>query len=486
MRAWEEVRRPPPGVRLRTTAARTAGGDGGGGDGDCGTGGLPRRGRRERRSRRPNDCAMDANVGIDAFGDDDDNGKDVMPVVLVDEGHFNGVVITDNARVGDDGERTSARSEGGGIRKGRRAGRKRWRRRGREVGDDGGTTATTMTAANATTTTNVTTTITEHDLMHYRMMVRVIVAPFTLPLMTSVKRQIIVEAEKASFSSKKIGETRKDSAEGRSITPAGGEERKTRKKKRRTEMCSTGSPLPQAADAPDAHAALAAALTTAISCVRVSSSSRSAPRNVYEKLARGSSLPRKGVDCPFARSAMAAAMSSLSLCESLETIVDGALCTLVRRSHCFRQYAHHLSASLSSSGREDAVVVNRRRRQRRKATTGADSIVCNYSANAAIGRDNHGEKPFSFMGGDNHWLLEENLLSAGYSLGSGGDHCTTQTQRMALAHTNAIDDDDDGINNDRRQRPHQSLRGCPNMAPGIHCLHPNTLTSYARSSTFMR
>ena len=190
-------------------------------------------------------------------------------------------------------------------------------------------------------------------------------------------------------------------------------------------------------------------------------------------------------ECSFVRSVTAASSSSLSR-ESLETIVDGAVCTLARRSHRFRQFNRHSSSSLSSSRQKDAVIVNHRRRRRRKAkaTTGAnrDFIFSNYPANAAIGRDNHSEKPhpssFSSTRGDNHWLLEENLLSAGYSLGSGGDHRTTHPQR--------IDDDDDGNDDNKRQRPRQSLRGCPNMAPGIHCLHPNRLTSYARSSPFMR
>jgi hypothetical protein len=86
---------------------------------------------------------------------------------------------------------------------------------------------------------------------------------------------------------------------------------------------------------------------------------------------------------------------------------------------------------------------------------------------------------------DNRWLLEENLLSSCYSLGSGGDHHRTTApygaRRIVPPHANVVVVDDVGNGNDGR-----SLRGCPNMASGIHCLHPNALTSYARSSAFMR
>ena len=81
---------------------------------------------------------------------------------------------------------------------------------------------------------------------------------------------------------------------------------------------------------------------------------------------------------------------------------------------------------------------------------------------------------------NNHWLLEENLLSTGYSLGSGDT--TFAANRNDGSNIIA----QPTTNQQQQQHHHHHLRGCPNMAPGIHCIHPNPLSSYGRSSTLMK
>ena len=138
--------------------------------------------------------------------------------------------------------------------------------------------------------------------------------------------------------------------------------------------------------------------------------------------------------------------------ESLEWIVDGAICTLVRRTHKFR----NMPTVQKTVGKS-----NYRRRRRRKLSRPQQEqnlprIVKSTKKDKA---DNNSNK----------WLLERNLLSAGYTLGNSDTLTSSPNKRNAQEITH-----------------NQFLRGCPNMAPGIHCLQPNTLATYARSSELMQ
>ena len=153
--------------------------------------------------------------------------------------------------------------------------------------------------------------------------------------------------------------------------------------------------------------------------------------------------------------------------ESLESIVDGAVCTLVRRTHRYRSRTAFKGRGNSSSGGKigkQNVIYRRRPRGKSKqgpladATTRTTALrIDNRTTTAAVNNTS------------NNWLLEQNLLSKGYTLGSG-DTLTSSSSSSSHANNNQ----------------QQLLRGCPNMAPGIHCLHPNTLTSYSRSSSLMK
>lgn len=136
--------------------------------------------------------------------------------------------------------------------------------------------------------------------------------------------------------------------------------------------------------------------------------------------------------------------------ESLECIVDGVICALVRRTHKFRR----VPASQKTMGKN-----NHRRRKRR--TKMPQQEQCPASEEASNWKN-------KIDGNANNWLLERNLLSAGYVLGNS-DMLTSSPKKLnAQDHNN------------------QFLRGCPNMAPGIHCLQPNNLATYARSSELMQ
>ncbi|KAL9189317.1 hypothetical protein ACHAXT_011807 [Thalassiosira profunda] len=141
--------------------------------------------------------------------------------------------------------------------------------------------------------------------------------------------------------------------------------------------------------------------------------------------------------------------------ESLQSIVDGAIDVLVRRTHRYRSNARR-KENRSAVGKNGKREIPRRRRMRR----GGQLKAPVSGASSASSDDKRGDPS------TNDWLLEQNLLSAGYTLGSGD--------------TLASFSDVKGSQRDR------VLRGCPTMAPGVHCVHPNSLASHARSSSLMK
>ncbi len=139
--------------------------------------------------------------------------------------------------------------------------------------------------------------------------------------------------------------------------------------------------------------------------------------------------------------------------ESLECIVDGVICALVRRTHKFRS----VPASQKTVGKV------KHRRRKRKSIICTQQQQCPRPVEASVQRSKKDTNA-------NNWLLERNLLSAGYVLGNSDTLTSSPKKKLnAQEHTH-----------------NQFLRGCPNMAPGIHCLQPNTLATYARSSELMQ
>ncbi len=189
--------------------------------------------------------------------------------------------------------------------------------------------------------------------------------------------------------------------------------------------------------------------------------------------------------------------------ELLETIVDGAICTLVRRTNRFRCQSSSSSSSqfkrnptrynpnntnISSAatvGNVGRRVIHRRRVRKRRGNK-EEAPITNTPATTFSTTSEGGYKPAGGVAlgpssvNNNHWLLEENLLSTGYSLGSGDSTfaITRNDANNTSQHTST--------NQHQKYHHHHHLRGCPNMAPGIHCIHPNPLSSYGRSSTLMR
>ena len=158
--------------------------------------------------------------------------------------------------------------------------------------------------------------------------------------------------------------------------------------------------------------------------------------NVYEKKA-----------C--AKSTQGNSFALLPPRESLECIVDGAICALVRRTHKFRS----VPALHKTVGK-----ANHRRRKRRTNMPQQEQCLASVEASSWNNK---------IDASANNWLLERNLLSAGYVIGNSDTLTSSPKKTNAQEHT-------------------QFLRGCPNMAPGIHCLQPNTLATYARSSELMQ
>ena len=309
---------------------------------------------------------------------------------------------------------------------------------------------TTVTAATPTktTATSTTTTMSKQDWVHYQMMTRVIIAPFTLSLIQSVTNN-----EEQSR-----------------------QQRRHRRRITRKEDDEDGNMQQQYSSSNNGNSNNNKVNSSSKSCVNSIEVKMTATEDVSINI--NSSLPTNVYQKKKSNTTANDTLSSSTTRESLESIVDGAVCTLVRRSHRFRHFS--ISASMSKQRRqqqqEDTVIVKHTRRRRKREQQQArteivsenndqevlnDSGITAYSSSANnINYDNIGNDK-----NNNNWLLGENLLSSGYSLGSGGEQSSNSQQQL-------------------QQR--QSLRGCPNMAPGIHCLHPNKLTSYARSSSFMK
>jgi len=250
------------------------------------------------------------------------------------------------------------------------------------------------------------------DWIHYQMMARIIVAPFTSSLITTMNKckQIEKQNQKSSH-----------------------------------DVSSDSHDVDNTTQVPNSTISNAAEkLTDSVSAVK----------NVYQKNSVNSTHSKRNNN-------LLLALSSPQ--ESLATIVDGAVCTLVRRTHRHRSttkpstmFKGIRNNNVGKKNEKQKIVYRRRPRQKSKkgdtsmATTSASTMNTNNS--------------------NNNWLLEQNLLSTGYTLGSG--------ETYSSSHNNLISNSNNNQN--------QLLRGCPNMAPGIHCLHPNTLTSYARSSSLMK
>ncbi len=450
--------------------------------------------KRRRKSRHGHVVVDDDDVPGDHRGDENINGRAAFAVA------FPAPAAADekcNAGATDEGTKVAAATGSNGV-----ACKKRKR------GDEGGKNCRASSSGGGMGDDEdiATASMTDQDRMHHWMMARVIVAPFTSPLMMSIERQVIIKEEEEERE-RRYEENRRgsggamgDSTVGRGLSSSVDKESCSRKRKRkRTATSFAGLEAFSLDGSPSFSPQDDSSSSTRTHVEILSTSMTTPPKNVYESFTRGiNPVLLAGDGIPFVPSTAATSFSSLqsSPRESLETIVDGAVCTLVRRSYRFR-------ALPSSSRKEDAFVINRGRR-RRRPNANQGSIVGKSSSDThyEIKRDNCNEKSHPPECGRttrhvgnvrNHWLLGENLLSAGYSLGSCGDQHRSMIMNSRVFvphHANSIVDDDgtDGDDNDRRGlRPiSQSLRGCPNMAPGIHCLHPNTLTSYARLSPFMR
>ncbi len=219
-----------------------------------------------------------------------------------------------------------------------------------------------------------------NEMNHYRMMARIIIAPYTLQLITAMKRC------KECSTELNDRDTTKDATYSSNV-----------------ESASTSKKI----------------------------------TNVYAKKA-----------C--AKSTQGNSLALLPPQESLECIVDGAICTLVRRTHKFRR---------APSSQMTMSKTNHRRRKRR--TKMPQQKQCPASEEAFNWKNR-------IDANANNWLLERNLLSAGYVLGNS-DTLTSSPKKL-----------------NAQENTHQFLRGCPNMAPGIHCLQPNNLATYARSSELMQ
>lgn len=167
-----------------------------------------------------------------------------------------------------------------------------------------------------------------------------------------------------------------------------------------------------------------------------------APENVYLK--RSSSSSTSGRDF----------INLSAPQETLENIVDRSVCTLVRRCHRMKSANRMDCAKSACIKKERALSAGPRRRKRKR------SVSCQSTA----GRS--GIVPKTHTTRENDWILERNILSTGYSLGCGETSFNSNKSSVAAM-----------------SLQHQM---CPNMAPGIHCLHSNSLTSYARSAPLMK
>ncbi|KAL7504995.1 hypothetical protein ACHAXN_002540 [Cyclotella atomus] len=138
--------------------------------------------------------------------------------------------------------------------------------------------------------------------------------------------------------------------------------------------------------------------------------------------------------------------------ESLESLVDGSVCKLVQRTHSLRK-----SYPFKPKAASTAKPIIYRRRQRKKKRDQMPQGVLDTS------------KSTQNNSSVNDWLRFSNILSKGYSIGSSDILSSFYSLKAR---------------NSKVQHP--TLRACPNMAPGVHCIQPNSVTTYARSSALMR
>ena len=166
-----------------------------------------------------------------------------------------------------------------------------------------------------------------------------------------------------------------------------------------------------------------------------------APENVYRKSSSPSSPGRDFITLSAPQ-------------ETLENIVDGSVCTLVRRCHRMRSAGKMGCSKPAYIQAKRGLSTGPRRRHRKRSC----------SSQRTAGRS--GIAPKTNISRENDWILERNILSTGYSLGGGETSFNTNKSSVAA-----------------KSLQHQM---CPNMAPGIHCLHSNSLTSFARSAPLMK
>jgi len=251
------------------------------------------------------------------------------------------------------------------------------------------------------------------DWIHYQMMARIIVAPFTSSLITTMNKCKQIEKQNQKSCSHDV------------LIDTNHEQHTTPKVNQATSS------------------------TTSNTAEKRTDSVPATVKNVYQK--------NKSTNSTHLKPNNNLLLTLSSPQESLATIVDGAVCTLVRRTHRHRSTkssAMFKGCRNNNVGKKEQQILYRRRQ--RQKSTGDTSMATPSSTTTNTNNSN------------NNWLLEQNLLSTGYTLGSGETYSSSHN------------------NNNNTNQNNQLLRGCPNMAPGIHCLHPNTLTSYARSSQLMK
>jgi len=250
---------------------------------------------------------------------------------------------------------------------------------------------------------NNATSINKGDWLHYQMMARIIVAPFTSSLITTMNKCKQLEKQNQKSSHYMLVN---DDAEQHTT--------------------------------PNINQVMPSSTTSNTAAEKLTDSVSLAVKNIYEKKSTTNSTHSKSNN-----NNLLLTLSSPQ--ESLATIVDGAVCTLVRRTHRHRSTKSSKifkSSRNNSVGKKQQQIVYRRR-QRPKSKKGDTSMATPSSSTMNNNTINN----------NNNWLLEQNLLSTGYTLGSGETYSSSHN------------------NNNNTNQNNQLLRGCPNMAPGIHCLH---------------
>lgn len=238
-------------------------------------------------------------------------------------------------------------------------------------------------------------TISPTDQFYYRMMARIVVAPYTSFLMDAMH-----ESQSHSASSKRKGDPSGD------VHPA---------KKIKKENMVTGEDT-------DADIERKTDVVSMVKNVYLK------PNNSHEKAGNRITIspPR----------------------ESLESLVDGVVGSLVQRTFSLRD-SYPAKKSIASNVKRVYRRRQRKGRQRQQRQSTLNSAKKTKQNNSSV----------------NDWLRSSNILSKGYSLGSSDTHYSSKTNF--------------GIQNHK-------VRACPNMAPGVHCIKPNSITTYARSSRLMK